>query len=212
MKKINVFLMLMLTGMLLFNCAGEKKTEQTSDSFKTMINGKQTDIYTLKNKNGVTIKITNYGGRIVDILVPDKDGNFGDIALGYDSIKKYVNYPEMFLGATVGRYANRIDHGKFSLDGIDYALDVNSGKHHLHGGSDGFYKVIWDVVSHDSSSLVLRYVSADGEMGYPGELTATVTFALDDNNALTIDYKATTTKPTIVNMTNHTYFNFVLFP
>ena len=171
MRKINAFLMLVITGLLVFNCAGEKKTQQTSDAFKATIGGKPTDIYTLKNKNGVTIKITNYGGRIVDILVPDRNGKFGDIALGYDSIQKYVNYPEMFLGATIGRYANRIGHGKFTLDDKEYQLDINDGKNSLHGGSNGFYKVIWDAVSHDSSKLVLKYVSADGDSNcyfYPG--------------------------------------------
>lgn len=199
--------MLIVAGLLVFNCAGEKKTHKTSDAFKATIDGKKTDIYTLKNKNGVTIKITNYGGRIVDIIVPDRNGKFGDIALGYDSIQKYVNYPEMYLGATIGRYANRIDRGKFTLDGKQYQLDINDGRNSLHGGSKGFFKQVWDVVSHDSTKLVLKYVSPDMEMGYPGQLTAVVTFTLDNNNAMTIDYKATTTKPTIVNMTNHTYYN-----
>ncbi|MGE5424794.1 MAG: aldose epimerase family protein [Syntrophothermus sp.] len=173
------------------------------------IDGKDVDLYTLTNKNGITVKITNYGGIITSILTRDKNGKTGDIVLGFDSLKSYLGEVPYF-GAIVGRYANRIAAGEFTLDGKPYHLAKNNGNNSLHGGLKGFDKVVWNAsVSQDSvkASLVLTYLSPDGEEGYPGNLRVVVTYELNDDNEFYTTIEATTDQPTPVNLTNHTYFN-----
>jgi aldose 1-epimerase len=170
--------------------------------------GKSVDVYTLANKSGFTAKISTYGATLVSLTAPDRNGKYGDVVLGFDSVDPYVaGVP--FYGATIGRYGNRIALGKFTLDGKSYQLTVNDGPNSLHGGK-GFDKRLWTAVPVETKAgpaLKLTYVSADGEEGYPGTLTVHVTYTLKAGNALVIDYEATTTKPTVVNLTNHTYFN-----
>ena len=160
--------------------------------------------YTLSNSLGFEVSITNYGGAITSLKTPDRDGNFGDIVLAYETLDDYVRNPRYF-GALIGRHANRIARGRFSLNGIEYQLPCNNGLNHLHGGFKGFDKRVWDV-SQDGNVLQLSYFSKDGEEGYPGNLTASVDYTLIDN-ALQVDYRATTDHDTIVNLTNHSYFN-----
>ena len=173
--------------------------------FQKTIDGKKTDLYTLTNKNGVEVKITNYGGRIVSIVVPGKDGQKANVVLGFKTLDEYVK-DKSFQGSLVGRYANRICDGKFELDGKSYQLAQNNGKNSLHGGPTGFYSKVWDA-TFASNTLTLSYTSPDMEEGYPGELKSTVKYYLTDQNELGIEYTATTNKATVVNLTNHAYFN-----
>ena len=170
--------------------------------------GRDVSIYTLKNTDGFQVAITNYGGAVVSLLVPDRNGSFADVVLGFDTLDEYVQNP-LYFGPLIGRYANRIARGKFSLDGIEYQLTQNDGVNHLHGGFRGFDKRVWEVIDQtdsDAVSLRLEYLSHDGEEGYPGNLRAEVTYTLAGNE-LKIDYRATTDHATIVNLTNHSYFN-----
>ncbi|RZL69268.1 MAG: galactose mutarotase [Pedobacter sp.] len=178
-----------------------------SSGYNSTIDGKTVSLYTLKNKNGVSVSITNYGGRVVSLLVPDKNNKLTDVVLGYDSIGSYRKKGEPFFGALIGRYGNRIAKGKFSLEGKEYQLQLNDGLNTLHGGTDGFFSKVWDAKKIDAEKLELTYSSKDGEAGYPGKLDVKVTYTLTDDNALKIDYSATTDKATIVNLTNHAYFN-----
>ena len=192
-------------------CGGKQQEVKTASGlnpadFQTEVDGKQTALYTLTNANGMEVCITNFGGRIVSVMVPDRDGVMRDVVLGFDSIADYVKYPSDF-GATIGRYANRIGQGKFSLDGVDYQLPTNNYGHCLHGGPKGFQYRVFDAVQPDQRTLKLSYLSKDGEEGFPGNLQCTVTFTLTDDNAIDIRYAAETDKPTIVNLTNHSYFN-----
>jgi len=166
------------------------------------------DLYTLTNRNGIEVRITNYGGRVVSLLAPDRHGKMADVVLGFDNLDDYLG-TNPFFGALVGRYANRIAKAKFTLDGVEHKLAQNNGPNSLHGGLKGFDKVIWAAreLSKDPPTLELTYVSQDGEEGYPGKLTAKVVYALTDNNELRIDYTATTDKDTVLNLTNHSYFN-----
>lgn len=166
--------------------------------------GEEVYLFTLTNSRGVELSIMNYGGAITSLKVPDRNGNFGDIVLGYDTLEDYVRNPR-YLGALIGRHANRIALGKFSLNGVDYQLEQNNGANHLHGGFNGFDKRVWDPTENDG--LRLTYFSKDGEAGYPGNVTATVIYSLSNDNELSIDYQATTDHDTIVNLTNHAYFN-----
>ncbi len=163
--------------------------------------------YTLTNANGMTVKIINYGGTVTNILVPDKNGQLGDVALGYDSLSGYLQNGNPYMGCLVGRYANRIGHARFTLDGKSYTLAANNNGNSLHGGLKGFDKVIWAVKPMGDTSLVLNYTSKDGEEGYPGTLITEVRYTLTADNSLKIEYTATTDKPTVVNLTNHSYFN-----
>lgn len=165
-------------------------------------------LFTLKNNNGIEVKIMNYGGIVVSLNVPDRFGNFADIVLGYDTFKEYLQDTSYF-GAIVGRYANRICEGKFTLNGKMYQLPVNEGKNHLHGGIKGFNKVVWSAETLDTvnPAIKLSYLSKDGEEGYPGNLSVLVKYTLTDANELKIDYQATTDKPTIINLSHHSYFN-----
>jgi aldose 1-epimerase len=169
--------------------------------------GKQVYLFTLTNKNGVQVKISNYGGTITSWSTPDKNGKSSNIVLGFDSLSGYLARPPYF-GALVGRYGNRIAKGIFKIDTVTYKLAVNNGVNHLHGGNKGFDKVVWEAVPSDSTaSLALTYLSKDGEEGYPGNLRVKVVYTLADDNSLLIDYTAETDKKTVVNLTNHSYFN-----
>lgn len=171
------------------------------------IEGKDVFIFTLSNAQGSIVKITNYGATIMDILVPDRNGNLADVSLGFATVEEYVKGNAPFMGVTVGRYANRIAYGKFTLNGKEYKLACNENPFsHLHGGRAGFDKRVWDArISEDK--LLLSYVSADGEEGYPGRLNASVTISWSDENELAIVYEAVSDKDTIINLTNHSYFN-----
>jgi aldose 1-epimerase len=160
--------------------------------------------YTLTNSHGFEVSVTNYGGAVTSLKAPDRDGNFGEIVLGFETLDEYVRCPRYF-GALIGRHANRIARGRFTIDGIEYQLPCNNGANHLHGGFKGFDKRVWDVRESDKA-LHLSYFSKDGEEGYPGNVTAFVDYTLLDNE-LRIDYRATTDRDTIVNLTNHSYFN-----
>lgn len=166
--------------------------------------GQEVSLYTLTNERGFAVTITNYGGAVVSLKAPDRNGRFGDVVLGFETLGEYVRNPRYF-GGLIGRHANRIDHGKFSLGGTEYQLTQNNGVNHLHGGFRGFDKRIWQATT-DDSALHLEYLSSDNEEGYPGNLRASVACKLSDN-ALEIDYEATTDRDTIVSMTNHSYFN-----
>lgn len=171
--------------------------------------GDDATLFTLSNSHGLEMTVTNYGGIITTLKTPDRDGALDDIVLGYDTIDGYLA-DSPYFGSLIGRYGNRIANGRFTLDGTDYALAVNNGPNHLHGGIVGFDKVLWDAVSEMTSegpSIVLTYTSPDGEEGYPGTLSVTVRYTLNNDNELVIDYEATTDKPTPVNLTQHTYFN-----
>lgn len=174
--------------------------------FQTEIDGKQTDLFVLKNKNGMEVCITNYGGRIVSVMVPDKKGTFQDVVLGFDNINDYVSIDNNF-GATIGRYGNRIAHGKIVVEGIEYQLPTNNFGHCLHGGDKGFHTQVFEANQLDDQHLELTYLSVDGEAGFPGNLQVKVTMTLTDDNAIDIQYEAKTDKETIVNLTNHSYFN-----
>lgn len=195
--------------MIAVSCV-EKETLTLSglnvDNFRTEVDGKSTDLFTLSNKNGMELCITNFGGRIVSIMVPDKNGQMKDVVLGFDSIQDYINIPNDF-GASIGRYANRIDKGTFEIDGVKYQLDINNFGHCLHGGKKGFQYVVYEATLIGRDSLELRYHANDGEQGFPGNMSCLVLFTLTDDNAIHIKYEAITDKPTIVNMTNHSYFN-----
>ncbi|MDZ7370378.1 MAG: galactose mutarotase [candidate division KSB1 bacterium] len=172
-------------------------------------NGKPVELFTLTNKSGMKVQITNYGGTIVSLWVPDKNGVLGDVVLGHDNLEGYLKASPYF-GSTIGRYGNRIAQGRFTLDGVEYRLAQNNGANHLHGGVRGFDKQIWEAKARrgkNKAAIELSRVSPDGEEGYPGELYARVTFTLTDDNALQIDYLAKTNKPTVCNLTNHSYFN-----
>jgi len=214
MKK--TILMTGLAAILLSACSSNEKTpdpvEQITLSgllpaqFEATIDGKQTHLFTLTNANGMEVCITNFGGRIVSVMVPDKTGTMRDVVLGFDNIDDYQNVPSDF-GATIGRYANRIGDAKFTLDGQEITLLANNGKHCLHGGPQGWQYKVFDAVQKDGQTLVLTLESPDGDMNFPGNVKAEVTFKLTNDNAIDIDYKATTDKKTVVNMTNHSYFN-----
>ena len=207
MKKLCVWA---VAALLMAACT--PKAEKTTDSgllqsnFQMEVDGKKTDLYTLRNKNNMEVCITNFGGRIVSVMVPDKDGQMRDVVLGFDSIQDYISKPSDF-GASIGRYANRINQGKFTLDGVEYQLPRNNYGHCLHGGPQGFQYRVYDAVQLNPQELQLTYVAKDGEEGFPGNITCKVLMKLTDDNAIDIQYEAETDKPTIVNMTNHSYFN-----
>ncbi|MBW8685853.1 aldose epimerase family protein [Chitinophaga rhizophila] len=181
---------------------------QLSDAaFDKTIDGKQVKLYHLKGKGNIQVAITNYGAKIVSLLAPDKQGQLADVELGYDNIDRYVDTKERYYGGIVGRYGNRIAKGKFKVDGKEYTLAVNNGQNHLHGGKKGFNDVVWDAEQPNDHTLKLHYLSKDGEEGYPGNLDITLTYELTDSNEVKIDYSATTDKATVVNLTNHSFFN-----
>jgi aldose 1-epimerase len=177
------------------------------DNFQAVVQGKQTDLYTLTNSNGMEVSITNYGGALVAIMVPDKEGKMANVIQGHDSIEAVIKSPEPFLSTLIGRYGNRICKGKFVMNGKEYNLAVNNGPNHLHGGPTGFHARVWDAEQINDSELVLRYVSAYYEEGFPGELKMAVKYSLSEDNELIIDYRGTTNKKTVVNMTSHGFFS-----
>jgi aldose 1-epimerase len=176
-------------------------------NFQKTVDGKPVDLFILSNKAGAEISAINYGGKIVSIHVPDKKGKMVDVVLGKSNIDDYLNSQEPYFGAICGRTANRIANGQFSLEGNEYHLAVNNGPNTLHGGIKGFNAVVWDAKQLDDQTLELTYLSKDGEEGFPGNLSVTVTYQLTDENALEITYQATTDKTTVLNLTNHSYFN-----
>ena len=217
--KLKTFITLAVGIVFLQSCTSKKtESNQTTDSltvnkikktvFGTLPDGRVADQYTLKNANGMEIKISNYGGVITHWTAPDKDGKFEDIVLGFDSLSGYLTPPPYF-GAIIGRYGNRIAKGKFTLDGKNYQLAKNNGENHLHGGLVGYDKVLWNAepMEGEESALKLTYLSKDGEEGYPGNLNITVIYTLLKDNSLKMDYSATTDKSTVINLTNHSYFN-----
>jgi aldose 1-epimerase len=192
-------------------CQTGRKVEplMTKTLFGKLPDGRDVYAYTLKNRSGITVRAINYGATLTSIEVPDRGGKFEDVVLGYDSVKDYAN-GSAYLGAVVGRYGNRIGNGLFQLGGKSYQLTVNDGTNHLHGGKIGFNKVLWEIKAAGDSPdpfVQFQYVSADGDEGYPGTVTLQVTYTLTDKNELRIDYAGTTDKSTILNPTQHSYFN-----
>lgn len=196
---------------LLAGCAMSPKTANqiSQQPFGQTPDGKNVTLYTLRNSKGAEARIMNYGGIVTHLKVPDRNGNFGDVVLGYDNLEGYLKETPYF-GALIGRYGNRIAKGKFTLNGKEYSLATNNGPNALHGGIKGFDKVVWEpkvVASSEGPSLELNYVSPDGEEGYPGTLKVKAVYTLTDDNALKLDFTATTDKDTVVNLTQHSYFN-----
>lgn len=205
------FALTLAAALALVGCQSSKANATTKsglipEKFNTVVEGKKVALYTLVNKNGVEACITNYGGRIVSLMVPDKDGNFRDVVLGHDSIADYINIDGNF-GALIGRYGNRINQGRFSIDGIEYQLPQNNYGHCLHGGPKGFHHSVWNAEQLNDSTLSLTLQSPNGEAGFPGNINVNVIYTITFDNALYIDYTATTDAPTILNLTNHSYFN-----
>ena len=204
-------LFLAIAVLALLACKKEEKNERSlsglnTKDFVSKVNGKETGLFILKNSLGLEACITNYGGRVVSLLVPDRKRDLKDVVLGYGSIAEYLATDGNY-GALIGRYGNRIKDGLFTLDDVVYQLPKNSNGHCLHGGPEGFHNQVWDAEKIDAQTLKLSYLSKDGEAGFPGNLNVTVTYTLRNDNALDILYEATTDKPTIVNLTNHSYFN-----
>lgn len=195
---------------VIFMCTSASASESiVRKAFGKTPEGKAVELYTLTNRNGMEASITTYGGIVVSLTAPDRNGQYADVVLGFDQLEGYLaGHP--YFGALVGRYGNRIAKGKFTLDGKEYTLAVNNGENHLHGGLKGFDKAVWQArgsINKTGVKLALNYTSADGEEGYPGNLAVEVAYTLTDNNELKIEYSATTDKPTPVNLTNHSYFN-----
>lgn len=203
-------MLIALSSLMLVACDGVQPSETLSglqrENFVTEIGGKTTDLYVLNNANGVEACFTNHGARIVSVMVPDRDGVMRDVVLGFDSIEGYVNVATDF-GAVVGRYANRIDRGRITLDSVEYQLPCNNYGHCLHGGPNGFQTQVFDVESVTDTTIVMTYLAADGEEGFPGNVLCRVAYTLTHDNAIAIQFSATTDKTTVVNLANHAYFN-----
>ena len=186
------------------------QTSITHKPFGKTTDGQSVEIYTLRNRRGMEARITNYGGIVVSLTAPDRNGKLADVVLGYNDLDTYMRPPFPYFGAIIGRYGNRIAKGRFTLNGVEYKLAVNNGENSLHGGLKGFDKVVWTAHERNTAAgpaLVLSYLSKDGEEGYPGNLRTTVIYTLTNNNELRIDYTATTDKDTVINLTHHSYFN-----
>lgn len=183
------------------------RAEIKNAPFGTMPDGSPVTLYTLTNHNHVEVSIATYGGIVTSIKVPDRSGKFDDVVLGFDNLAGYVDHPAPFFGAIIGRYANRIAGARFTLNNVLYTLEKNDGENCLHGGSHGFDKQNWTAEQTSDGGLKLTYMSKDGEGGFPGTVTTDVTYRLTNSNELRIDYHATTDKPTVINLTNHSYFN-----
>jgi aldose 1-epimerase len=177
------------------------------NDFVQTVDGKKTDLFILKNSNGLEMAVTNYGARAVGILVPDASGKFEDVISGFNTLDEYINCPEPFHGPIVGPVGNRIARGKFRLDGKEYTLPINNGLNHLHGGPKGLHHRVWDVKQRTPDSITLHYFAKDGEAGYPGNREFTVRYKLTEDNEVVISYWATTDKKTVVNLTWHPFFN-----
>lgn len=202
-------------GILLSACNNNRPKEENASSteasdtteFGGNIDGKEVKLFTITNNKGLTAQLTNYGGRLVSLVVPDKDGKPTDVVLGFSSADAYKASTEPYYGATIGRVGNRIAKGKFTLDGVPYSIFTNNGQNALHGGKKGFQDVVWDAQQLSDSSLVFTYHSPDGEENFPGNLDVKVTFTATGNNGIRFDYEAKTDKRTPVNLTNHAFFN-----
>ncbi len=177
------------------------------EDFQTTVNGKKTDLYILRNALGNEVAITNYGGAVVAIMVPDREGNYANVIQGHDNINDVINSPEPYLSRLIGRFGNRIAKGRFQLHGKEYCLPINNGPNSLHGGKKGFNDKVWDAELMNEQALVLHYVSSYGEEGFSGELKTTVVYTFNDDNELVIDYLACTNKKTIINLTHHAFFS-----
>ncbi len=218
MKKNLTYCLLLLATFTFTACGNNEKKEAVNETTKTSkgisrqdwgeTDGVKVSLYTLTNKNGVQVKISNYGGVVTSWTTPDKNGKMANILLGFDSLGGYLAKPPYF-GALIGRYGNRIANGKFKIDAANYTLATNNGKNALHGGNKGFDKVVWDatVASDSTPSLTLSYLSKDGEEGYPGNLKVMVQYSLSDDNELSVEYNAETDKTTVINLTQHNYYN-----
>lgn len=208
--KYSCYVGLLCLFLLALGChsTSEEKTESAlkAEDFQQTVNGKATNLFSLKNGN-TEMSVTNFGARIVSLRIPDRQGEYADVVLGFESIDDYLNANEPFHGATIGRVANRIADGKFTLDGTEYNLPINNTTNHLHGGEGGFHNVVWEVTAANDTSIVMSYWSEDGEMGYPGNLDVEVTYRLNPANELLIAYEAVTDKRTPVMLTNHAFFN-----
>lgn len=178
-----------------------------TQDFEGSVDGKKTRLAVLTNNNGVEVTVLNYGAKIVSLMVPDKAGTLVDVVTGHNNLQEYLTSEEPFFGAVCGRTGNRIAKGRFTLEGKEYQLALNNGPNSLHGGIKGFNAVVWDMQDIDNQSVKLSYLSKDGEEGYPGNLSVEIIYRLTDNNALEIEYRATTDQTTILNLTNHSYFN-----
>lgn len=210
MKIKLLIVFVLITSLLIGGCNKPGKNQVqliNSQNFQTTLDGKPVSLYTLKNANGMVVQITNYGGRVVALWVPDKAGNFSDVVLGYDSLQGYLSSHEIYYGPIIGRFGNRIANGKFSLEGTEYTLFRNNGKNTLHGGKKGFGNVVWDVKQFDDQTIELSYISKSMEEQFPGNLSVKVDYTLTNNNELKIEYFAETDKATPVNLTNHSFFN-----
>ena len=207
-KSIRILLILALFNNQSCNMKNDIKLLNQSD-FQKNIDGKKTDLFVLKNKNGLVCEITNYGARVVSLWVPDINDNFDDIVLGFDNIENYISANEKYFGATIGRYGNRIRDGKFIINDKEYYLEKNNGPNHLHGGNKGFNDVIWEVEQINEQILEFKYFSKNMEEGYPGNLDIKVIYNLNDYNELKIEYFAKTDKSTYVNLTHHSFFNLL---
>lgn len=212
MKLRGQFLRVFFTLLLLLSLAtavAQAQADVTKQSFGKNEAGENIDLYTLRNTHGVEAKITNYGGIVVSLKVPDRNGKFDDVVLGFNDLDSYLK-PHPYFGALIGRFGNRIAKGRFTLNGVEYKLAVNNGDNHLHGGLKGFDKVIWtgkEMKTKAGPAVVLTYLSKDGEEGYPGNLTTRVVYTLTNNNELKIEYSASSDKDTVTNLTHHSYFN-----
>jgi aldose 1-epimerase len=210
LRRIAATAAVILSSAALMTAQTESRIEK--QPFGKAPNGEEVYLYTLHNAAGMQIKITNFGGRITTIMAPDRNHKFADVVLGFDNVEGYVAKPAntAYFGALIGRYGNRIAHGTFTLDGKTYHIPTNDGPNALHGGTQGFDSRVWDaheVSSPNGPALELHYLSPDGEEGFPGNLNVSVRYSLDDKNGLHIDYSATTDKDTVLNLTNHSYFN-----
>lgn len=208
MKKTFIAIIALLTTITACNndVSKEKETKtEVKNNWEMDVNGKMAKLFTLKNTNNVIVTITNFGGKVVSLNVPDRDGKFEDVVLGYDNIEETVK-GNLYFGALIGRYGNRIAKGKFSIDGNDYTLKTNNDYNALHGGLVGYNDFVWDA-KQVGNKLILKHVDPDMHEGYPGRLDVTVVYELTDANELKITYDATTDKPTIVNLTHHSFFN-----
>ena len=207
-KSIRILLILALFNNQSCNMKYDIKLLNQSD-FQKNIDGKKTDLFVLKNKNGLVCEITNYGARVVSLWVPDINDNFDDIVLGFDNIENYISANEKYFGATIGRYGNRIRDGKFIINDKEYYLEKNNGPNHLHGGNKGFNDVIWEAEQINEQILEFKYFSKNMEEGYPGNLDIKVIYNLNDYNELKIEYFAKTDESTYVNLTHHSFFNLL---
>ena len=223
MKLRNLSLGLLLACMVLMGACRQSSTKTNTSTtmkdsitygklppdsaFERTIDGKPTHLYVLKNKNGMEAAITNFGGRLVALLVPDSAGKMIDVSLGMSSVDDYIKSTEPYYGATIGRFGNRIAKGHFTLEGKQYTLAINNTPNTLHGGKKGYQDVVWDAKKIDDQTLELTYLSKDMEEGFPGNLTIKVIYSITDDNAFKCSYEATTDKTTVINLTNHAFFN-----